>query len=84
MSEAATVQSPARLRNLLVILLITCSPSNPMQLWESYKESMAEDILRKARRENPGMTLDYTPNIFNEALTMLEDKALVMAGNDLK
>jgi len=84
MSEAAKVQSPARLRNLFVILLITCAPSNPGQLWESYKESLAEDVLRKARRENPGMTLDYTPDMFNQALIILEDKAREMAGKDLK
>jgi hypothetical protein len=84
MAEAATAQSPAKLRNLFVILLITCGPTNPGQLWESYKESLAEDILRKARRQNPGMNLDYTPDMFNQALTILEDKALEMAGKDLK
>jgi hypothetical protein len=84
MSEAAVAQSPARLRNLLVILLITCGPSNPGQLWESYKESLTEDILLQARRRNVGMTLDYTPDMFNQTLIILEDKALEMAGKDLK
>ena len=84
MSEAATVQSPERLRDLFVVLLITCGPSNPEQLWESHKKSMTEDILIKTRRQNPGMTLDYTLDMFNEALVFLEDKALGMAGKDLK
>jgi hypothetical protein len=84
MAEAATVQSAARLRNLFIILLITCGPSNPGQLWESYKESLTEDILIQARRQNPGMTLDYTPDMFNQTLIILEDKALGMAGKDLK
>ena len=84
MSEAATVQSPERLRDLFVVLLITCGPSNPEKLWESHKKSMTEDILIKTRRENPGMTLDYTLDMFNEALVFLEDKALGMAGKDLK
>jgi ATP-dependent DNA helicase PIF1 len=84
MSEAAVAQSPARLRNLLVILLITCGPSNPGQLWESYKESLTEDILLQARRRNVGMTLDYTPDMFNQTLIILEDKALEMTGKDLK
>ena len=84
MAEAATVQSPERLRNLFVILLITCGPSNPEQLWESYKESRTEDILLQARRRNPGMNLDYTPDMFNQTLIILEDKALGMAGKDLK
>ena len=76
MSEAAAVQSTARLRNLFVILLITCGPSNPGELWESHKESLAEDILIQARRRNPGMNLNYTPDMFNQALIILEDKAL--------
>ena len=32
MAEAATTQSPVKLRNLFVLLLITCGPSNPGQL----------------------------------------------------
>lgn len=45
MAKAAATQSPARLGNLFAILLITCGPSNPRQLWESHKQSLAEDIL---------------------------------------
>ncbi|CAF3348294.1 unnamed protein product [Rotaria sp. Silwood2] len=84
MAEAATVQSSARLRNLFVILLLTCGPSNPRQLWESYKESLTEDILIQAHRENPELVLDYTPDMFNQTLIILQDKALGMAGKDLK
>ena len=84
MAEAAIVQSPARLRNLFVILLLACGPSNPGQLWDPYKESLTEDILIQARRENPGIVLDYTPDMFNQTLIMLEDRAPGMAGKDLK
>ncbi|CAF4338045.1 unnamed protein product, partial [Rotaria magnacalcarata] len=80
MTEAATIQSPARLRNLFVILLLACGSSNPEKLWESYKESFTEDILIQARRENPGLVLNYTPDMFNQTLIILEDKALAMAG----
>ena len=82
-AEAATVQSPARLRNLFVILLLASGLSNPGQLWESYKENLTEDILIQARRENPGIVLDYTPDMFNQTLIILEDRALGMAGKDL-
>ncbi|CAF1606331.1 unnamed protein product [Rotaria magnacalcarata] len=83
-TEAATIQSPARLRNLFVIILLACGPSNPEKLWESYKEGLTEDILIQARRENPGLVLNYTPDMFNQTLIILEDKALAMAGKDLK
>ena len=84
MTEAATVQSPARLRNLFVILLLACGSSHPKQLWEPYKESLTEDILIEARRENPEIVLDYTPDVFNQTLIILEYRALGMAGKDLK
>ena len=84
MLEAAAAHSPARLRNLFAILLTTCGLSNPKQLWESHKESLSEDILMQARRRNPGMDLTYTPDMFNEALIILEDKVLEMVGKDLK
>lgn len=84
MSEAAAAQSPARLRNLFALILTICGPSNPKQLWESYKESLTEDILREARRQNPRMSLDYTPDMFNQVLLILEDKILQMGGKVLK
>ncbi|CAM4988922.1 unnamed protein product, partial [Rotaria socialis] len=74
MSEAAAAQSPARLKNLFALILAVCGPSNPKQLWESYKESLTEDILRNARRQNPGMNLDYNPDMFNQALIISESK----------
>ena len=84
MSEAATAQSPARLRNLFVLILTTCGPSNPKQLWESYKESLTEDIFREARRQNPGMNLNYTPDMFNQVLIILEDKILQLTNKKLE
>ena len=84
MSEAAAAQSSASLRNLFALILTTCGPSNPKQLWESYKKSLTEDILREARRQNPGMNLDYTPDMFNQVLIILEDKTLEMAGKNLE
>ncbi|CAF1021035.1 unnamed protein product [Adineta steineri] len=84
MSEAATVHSPARLRNLFALILTTCAPSDPKQLWESHKESLTEDILREARRQNPGMNLNYTPDMFNQVLIILEDKILQLIGKKLE
>jgi hypothetical protein len=68
MSEASLSCFPAQLRALFAIILTTCAPSNPKTLWEKYKESMSEDVLRQARRENPSMDLNFSPDIFNQAL----------------
>jgi hypothetical protein len=45
---------------------------------------MTEDILIQARRRNPAVSLNYTPFMFNQALIILEDKVMEMAGKDLK
>jgi hypothetical protein len=84
MLEAAAAQSSGRLRNLFAILMTTCRPFNPGQLLESYKESLAEDILMQARKQNTGMNLVYTSDMFNQALIFLEDKVLEISGRDLK
>ena len=84
MVEATVAQSPARLRYLFAILLTTCGPSNPKQLWETHKESLAEDILIQTRRQNPGLDLTYTDDMFNQTLILLEDKVLEMSDKDLK
>lgn len=84
LSEAAAVQSPARLRSLFAILLTTCGLSNPEKLWEAHKESLTEDILMQARRQNPGRNMNYTSDMFNQALIYLEDKTLQMSGKALE
>lgn len=72
-----------RLRHLFSILLTTCAVSNPKQLWEKYKKDLNEDILRRVRRENPTMQIEYTTEIYNMALILLEDQCLSMAGRGL-
>jgi hypothetical protein len=57
MSEASLSCFPAQLRGLSAIILTTCGPSNPKRVWDKYKESLTEDVLRQARRENPTTSL---------------------------
>ncbi|KAG8235757.1 hypothetical protein J437_LFUL015378 [Ladona fulva] len=45
---------------------------------EKYKESLSEDILREQRRANPTLDFDFTSEIFNETLILLEDKCILM------
>ena len=83
MTEAVLISSPDQIRNLFAIILTMCSPSNPSGLWEKYREAMSEDILAKARRENPTMELTFCPEIFNRALILLEDKCMTMINKTL-
>jgi hypothetical protein len=45
MDEAATFQMPQQLRMLFCMILIHCNPTDPIDLWNSFKAHMAEDFL---------------------------------------
>ena len=47
MTEACTYRTARQLRNLFVLILIRCSPTEPAKLWEKFKENMAEDYALK-------------------------------------
>ncbi|XP_075425538.1 uncharacterized protein LOC142465468 [Ascaphus truei] len=76
LAEAALHSLPVKIRNLFAIILTTCNPSNPNTLWDTYRESMSEDILAKAQRDNPSLNVHFSPEIFNEVLILLEDTCL--------
>jgi hypothetical protein len=38
----------------------------------------------QTRRRNPAVNLGYTPDMFDQALIILEEKVMEMAGKDLK
>ncbi|UYV75380.1 hypothetical protein LAZ67_13000048 [Cordylochernes scorpioides] len=78
LSEAASQSFPEQIRELFAILLTTCNPSNPQNLWEKYRESMSEDVLIKARRANPTLDINFSSDIFNEALLLLQNKRLAI------
>lgn len=50
LAESAVVNIPQQMRSLFAIILTTCAPSNPKQLWENHKESLSEDILYRNRQ----------------------------------
>ncbi|VDN02004.1 unnamed protein product, partial [Onchocerca ochengi] len=68
---------------LFAIILTACSPSSPAKLWKKYKSYMAEDILHRIRGENSNMNMDFTAEINNEALIMIEDLCLQIANKVL-
>lgn len=78
---------PRQIRTLFAIILTTCSPSNPKDLWEKFKEDLSEDILHQVRTISRDNTIPFSPTIFNEALIKIEDiclainnKALIQLG----
>ncbi|XP_067950263.1 ATP-dependent DNA helicase PIF2-like [Watersipora subatra] len=60
LEEAATVRSPAQLRKLFAIMLSTCQLSHPLQLWQEFKEHLAEDTLFHERQLLQDQQLQFT------------------------
>ncbi|XP_076765123.1 uncharacterized protein LOC143432478 [Xylocopa sonorina] len=65
------------------IILTTCFPANPKDLWKKYKDYMSEDILHRMRRLNANPNIQCTSNIYNESLTELGMITLNRSGNDI-
>jgi hypothetical protein len=80
LAEAVASQLPHRVRHLFAILLTTCAVSNPLQLLDKYQKDMSENILHTLKIQHPGLSLDFSENIYNLALHLLEDMCLSMSG----
>ena len=83
LEEAAVSQSARSLRALFAVMLHSCSMSNPLALWEKYKDELSEDFLHQTRLQNPTLQIDFGLEIFNLALIALEDKLAEMGGKQL-
>ncbi|CAF1955608.1 unnamed protein product [Rotaria magnacalcarata] len=44
-AEAVIFQMPSQLRTLFYVILLHCNPSNPIDLWNSFKTNMTEDFM---------------------------------------
>ena len=83
MEKASVSNSAASLRSFFAVILTWCEPSNPLEIYEHHKETMAEDFLHQYRTTLGNADLDYSDNIFNLALNDLQDKVLSMGGREL-
>ncbi|GFV04882.1 ATP-dependent DNA helicase [Trichonephila clavipes] len=83
LADASNTARPQQIRTLFAIILTTCFPSNPKDLWEKYKDYMSEDILHRLRAANQNPDIQFTPNVYNEALILIEDICLTTANKAL-
>ena len=51
LSEAAISESAAKLRELFIVILIFCQPSDPIDLWNKFPNDLCEDILSTLRND---------------------------------
>ncbi|GFT79695.1 putative DNA helicase [Trichonephila clavipes] len=83
LADASNTARPQQIRTLFAIILTTCFPSNPKDHWEKYKDYMSEDILHHLRAANQNPDIQFTPNVYNEALILIEDICLTIANKAL-
>jgi hypothetical protein len=73
LAEAALFQTPAKLRELFVWLLVFDPPLAPAELWEEFKDAMTEDLLHAERRRRNDMNLQLTQVVVDRALRHIDD-----------
>lgn len=84
LAEAAISASTSQIRMLFAIILSVCFPSNPPLLWINYRDDMADDILHRVRQNTNNSELDFTDEIYNEALVLIEDLCLMICNKSLQ
>lgn len=80
-AEATVSASPSQIRTLFAIIISTCFPSNPRELWDKYKDDMSEDILHRVRVHSENHHLDMNGEMHNQALVLIEDMCHLMCGS---
>ena len=83
-NDASETSTETQIYALFGIILTTCSPSAPKELWEKYKSKTAEDILHQKRLETSAMTFDFTSEIQNYTLVIIEELCVCMANKPLQ
>lgn len=84
LEDAVITDSPSKIRHLFAVLIAMCTPSDPMHLWNKFKDKMALDILHRKREEVHSPLLKLTDDIYNEALIEIEEHVLKMSNQPLE
>ncbi|GFQ91984.1 ATP-dependent DNA helicase [Trichonephila clavata] len=83
LADASNTAQPQQIRTLFSNILTTCFPANLKDLWGKYKDYMSEDILHRMRRINANPYIQFTSNIYSEALILIKDVCLTIANKSL-
>ena len=83
MDEASVSHTPISLRELFSIILKTCEVSNPLELWQKYKNDLAEDFKYQVQLRVPDREIEFSDEIYNSALIDIEDRIVSMGGEKL-
>ncbi|KAG2211445.1 hypothetical protein INT45_011464 [Circinella minor] len=73
LQQASLHEMPSVLRQLFVIILAFCNPSNPYLLWETHRNVLSEDFLHAARNKLNNPDLEPSDAIYNQTLLAIEN-----------
>ena len=59
MTEAEGYQMPEQFRQLFANILLYCECSNATELWNTFKQGLAEDLIRKYHDEHTGIVFAF-------------------------
>ena len=66
LTDACEVKTNSNaLRTLFVNIILQCQPSNPLNLWEQFKEHLSEDILHIYRNKTNNKYLIVSQDMLN-------------------
>ncbi|KAL4153752.1 hypothetical protein QTP88_001585 [Uroleucon formosanum] len=68
-----------QIRTLFSLIICTCFPLNPIDLWIKCKDYMCDDILYQIRNRMGNLNIQISKEIYNEALIPIEDICLIMS-----
>lgn len=77
--ESIVSSNAHQIRTLFAIILTSCAPSTPIDLWTKYKDEMCDDILHRVRAQSHNPHLEMCDEIHNEGLILLEDLCMTLA-----
>lgn len=79
LNDAVISSHAHQIRTLFSIIISTCFPSNPIDLWIKYKDYMCDDILYQIQNRMGNPNIQISEEIYNEALISIEDMCLIMS-----
>ena len=65
LAEASISRTPKSLRSLFAIILKVCEVNNPVELWNKFRNDLAEDFKYQAQLRHPEQDIDFTSAIYN-------------------
>jgi hypothetical protein len=83
LEDAVILLNAKQIQILFSIILSTCFPSTPIDLWNKYIDHMTEDILHQKRLRTSNANLQINEEMYNEALTLIEDMCLMLTDKGL-